>query len=481
MNSLTEKTSTFTFYALALLTIASITAGVVFKAYYLFLIPPAIVFLHVAAIDFSKIFYLMIFLIPFTTEFSLPGGFGMDLPAEPLVIFLMVVLLLYLVGNRIESDFLKHPIIQVLFLHLAWIFITLFFSEEVFISIKWLLSKIWFIATFVFITAIIIKKQRDFKTYFWCLLLPSVISIITVFIRHAMLGFDFELINRASSIFFRNHVNYAAFVSLIIPFIWLAGTWYKKNTLPKYFINFSKLVFLVATYFAYARGAWLGLIAAIGFYYLLKYRLLKFATAAIVVLFFLFGTHLATDKQYISYAPDFEKAIYHGNILDHLKATLKNQDISTAERFYRWVGGVRMSTEHPVTGFGPGSFYHYYQRYTVTAFQTYVSDNPEKSGVHNYFLMTLIEQGFPGFFIFVLFTFVIFYEGTKIYHRTTDKGEKLYVAAILCSLVIIYVQLMLSDLIEAFQIGSFFFINIALLVNQAVALKKQEHPSVSPN
>ncbi|GIV34962.1 MAG: hypothetical protein KatS3mg031_2497 [Chitinophagales bacterium] len=456
------------FLGLSLTTLCMLVGGIVLQQYLLFLIPPFLILLALTVADFSKIYYLMLLMIPFTTEFSIPGAFTIELPAEPLAVLLTGVLLMYLLTNRFERDFFRDPVIQVLLIHMIWIGITVIFSEKKLISLKWLLSKGWFVGTFVFVTALIVRSQRDFRTLFWALLPPTVVAIIVIIARHALTAFDFEEINWACSVFFRNHVNYAAFISTLMPFIWLAATWYKKQTLPAYFIAFSKALFLVATYFAYARGAWLGLITAVAFYVLLKYRLVKYAVAGVVILFSAFAVHLSTEKQYITYAPDYEKAIYHGNILDHLKATLKNQDISTAERFYRWVAGVRMSTEHPVTGFGPGSFYYYYQRYAVTAFETYVSDNPEKSGVHNYLLMTLIEQGFPGLIIFILFTFLIFYEGIRLYHRTPDKGSRYYVAAILCSLVVFYVQLMLSDLVEAFQLGALFFINIALLVNYAL-------------
>lgn len=124
-----------------------------------------------------------------------------------------------------------------------------------------------------------------------------------------------------------------------------------------------------------------------------------------------------------------------------------------------------MAGEHPITGFGPGSFYHYYQPYTVSEFTTYVSDNPEKSGTHNYFLMTTVEQGLVGLFFFLLLTFGIFYFGVRIYHQAQNQDDKNLIAAVLCSLIVIYVQLLLSDLVEEIKIGGFFFINIALLVN----------------
>jgi O-antigen ligase len=38
----------------------------------------------------------------------------------------------------------------------------------------------------------------------------------------------------------------------------------------------------------------------------------------------------------------------------------------------------------------------------VKSFRTYVSDNPEKSTTHNYFLLQLAEQGIPGFLLFAI-------------------------------------------------------------------------------
>lgn len=467
--SLSEKTGSVLFYGFSLLTVASIFLGIAIDETVTYVIPLAFLFVWFVLFDFKKIYFLLIVLIPLTREFSL-GALSLDIPGEPVLIILMVVFFFYLLKKReYDSAFIKHPIIQLLFLHLLWIFVTVFFSYKVLFSAKFFLAKIWYVVSYVFLTGLFVRKLRDFKILFWCVLIPAAFSIIAVLLRHSASGFSFEEINSSSEIFYRNHVNYAAFVSLLMPFIWLAATWYKSGTLPKHFINFSKLLFLAAIYFAFARGAWIALFAAVGFYYLLKWRLIKFAVPPAVVLIFYMGWTLVTNNSYLNYAPEFGKAIYHGNIIDHMKATVRNQDLSTAERFYRWVAGVRMAGEHPVTGFGPGSFYHYYQPYTVSEFTTYVSDNPEKSGTHNYFLMTTVEQGLVGLFFFLLLTFGIFYFGVRAYHQVQNQDDKNIIAAVLCSLVVIYVQLLLSDLVEEIKIGGFFFINIALLINWSVA------------
>ncbi len=472
--SLSEKAGNSLFYLFSLITAASVFLSIALEETYPCLIPLSFLFICIVLFDFKKVYFLLIALIPLTREFSLSGTLALDIPGEPLLILLMFTFLIYILKERkYDLAFLNNPIIQLLIIHLLWIFVTIFFSYKVLFSVKFFLAKIWYVATYVFLTGLFVKKLRDFRILFWSVLIPTVFTIVMILLKHSQSGFSFEEINTSSELFYRNHVNYAAFISLLMPFIWLASTWYKGGTLPKHFLNFCKLLFLVGIYFAFARGAWIALFAAVTFYFGLKYRLLKFMTVIGLALFIFIAHHLVTDNNYLSYAPEFRKTIYHGNIIDHIKATVRNQDLSTAERFYRWVAGARMCDENPITGFGPGSFYYFYQQYAVTSFTTWVSDNPEKSGTHNYFLLVAIEQGLVGLFFFLLLTFAIFYYGVKAYHRAQNKDDKNLIAAALCSMVIIYVQLMLSDLVEEIKIGGFFFINIALLVNWSIFAKKK--------
>jgi O-antigen ligase len=85
---------------------------------------------------------------------------------------------------------------------------------------------------------------------------------------------------------------------------------------------------------------------------------------------------------------------------------------------------------------------------------TYVSDNPEQSTVHNYFLLVLDEQGVPGLLIFFALSFVLFQQGQRIYHETKDKDEKNWIMAVLLCLIGIYITTFLSDLIETIKAGT---------------------------
>ena len=123
-----------------------------------------------------------------------------------------------------------------------------------------------------------------------------------------------------------------------------------------------------------------------------------------------------------------------------------------------------MSAEHPIVGFGPGNFYRFYKGYALESFRTYVSDNPEKSGIHNYYLMTVVEQGWPGLFFFVVLFCAGLITAENAYHRTKNKSEKLAIIIFSTSLVINLSFQLMNDIIETDKAGPWFFLCLAGIV-----------------
>jgi O-antigen ligase len=128
-----------------------------------------------------------------------------------------------------------------------------------------------------------------------------------------------------------------------------------------------------------------------------------------------------------------------------------------------------MVEDKPVTGFGPGTFYFFYKNYTVSSFKTYVSDNPERSGIHNYFLMTTVEQGLPGLVIFFLLVATVLLTGEHLYHRIADPDERRMLLAAVLSFALINLLMLMNDLVETDKIGAFFFMNMAMIIQCGIA------------
>jgi O-antigen ligase len=337
-----------------------------------------------------------------------------------------------------------------------------------------MLAKTWYISVFYFLAAHIIKNPKQFRTAFWCLFIPTLFAVVYTLNNHYRYNFAFSEVNKTMFPYFRNHVNYAVFLALLLPFLFYAQTWYQKHTWQKILIRLGIILVLLGIYFSYTRSSWLSVLAAGVCYLLIKRNLLRQFVSFALVATIVFVTYMLHNNNYLAYAPDFKKTIYHANFEAHMESTISLEDVSSAERVYRWIAATQMIADKPVSGFGPAQFYDNYKEYTVNKFLTYISDNEEQSTVHNYFLQVTVEQGFVGLTLWITLLLSVLFYGQAAYNKTKNKEYKRLILALLLSIITIIVNIMLSDLIEADKIGTLFFFNIAMLVNMHLATKKED-------
>lgn len=454
-------------YLFAIVTLASIFASIRYQIQVISFIPFGVLVAYLCVVDFPKVFYLLLLSLPFSMELYLPGGLATDLPSEPLVLILMTVGVLYFFKNlsSIRYAFPAHPLTLLLGLHFFWTFICAITAADPFVSTKFLLAKFWYIAVYFFMAGLLLKDKDSFRKMIWCVSVPLAITIIYVLIQHAGDGFSFDRANAAVVPFYRNHVNYAATLSLFAPFIWYLKSYYSRFSFKWTVLWGILILVLLGITFAYTRAAYLALFAAIGAYWIIRFRLIKMVLVAALLGSILLTYNLLNNNRYIDYAPDFEKTISHKQFDNLVAATTKGEDVSLMERFYRWIAGVYMIKDRMIFGFGPGNFHGFYKEYTVRQFETYVSDNPEKSGIHSYYLMLGVEQGIPGIVFFVLILFYFLYRIEIVYHREKDPFIANIIMATFMCIVVIALLLIINDLIETDKVGSFFFISLAILIN----------------
>lgn len=422
------------------------------------------------------LFYLLLFSIPWSIEYLLPSGLGTDLPDEPLMwltAFSAIVLFIYQ-RNSISRKI--HPLLFLLLLHVLWIVITVIDSTHFILSAKYFLAKTWYLGAFILMPLLLWQNQKVFKRSVIVLLTSMLLATAVGLIRHSFTGFSFSTINAALFPFFRNHVNYSALLICIIPlqvFCWKQAKAAKLRRL----ILLSFFITVPALYFSFARGAWLALFPGGIAYLLLKkqWLLRGFILSALTGLLVLLW--LKEDDRYLEFAHNYQKTIFHQNFNEHLTATYQLKDLSTAERFYRWIAGVRMIEDSWQTGFGPTTFYQHYKSYTVPAFKTWVSKNEEQSTVHNYFLLLLVEQGVIGLLLFLSLIGLSFWYAQRIYDQTNEVFWRRVVAAIAVILAMLCTVNFLSDLIETDKVGSVFYLCIAALIIADRKTKQQLLPS----
>jgi O-antigen ligase len=445
----------------------SILLGIATELYFLAGLPAFFLLIYLTIVDFRKVFFLLIASIPLSTEIVLPNGFGTDLPSEPLIVGLMLVFLIYLAqpGKRLDIRFLLHPITLLLVAHVGWIYLTTFTSSLWVVSLKFALAKTWYVVVFYFMAGWLLTTEKDIRQLFWAFFYPLLFTVLVVFVRHGLDGFTFQSIHKVLHPFYRNHVNYAVSLALFAPLMWLALSWMAPHTRKRKIMLGIAAFMLLAVYLSFTRAAYVALLVAVGGYFVVRWRLTRLAIASALLATVITFGFFAYRNAYLLYAPNYDRTIAHQSFDNLIEATYKMEDISTMERLYRWIAGVYMSREYPVVGFGPGNFLNFYKSYTVNSFQTYVSNNPEQSGIHCYYLMTLVDQGIIGLLLFLALSFYTLIRGEQIYHSISDPPRKRIVMMALLCLIVIHTFLIINDLIEVDKVGSFFFIYTALLVN----------------
>jgi len=446
------------------LLLAVVILGILTESVIIWSIPIVLLTSFFVIKDVKWLYYVFFLVLPFTIEYYLPAGTGIDLPGELLLLLLTGLTILYFAANFASLDLsgLKNPISIIIYIHLSWILFTAIFSSFPNISIKYFAAKFWYIIPMYFLTVLVVNI-RDLKIILRNLLLVTGIMVIYAIIRHSTTAFDFSTINQALQPFFRNHVNYASLLTISFPYLFLMAYWYKGRT-AGIIIYIGIALFLAGIFLSFTRAAYVAVFAMLGFYFIIKLKILKpvlvLAVFGVVVVF----SFLLKQDNYLNYSPDFEKTITYDDFDDIVNATYKGTDLSTVERGYRWVAGYQMIKDKPVMGFGPGTFYFNYKPYTLKSFETYVSDNPEKSGIHSYFLMTFVEQGVIGFLIFLALVFYSLIYGENLYHRLEDEELKHILMAVMLSFLGIYLILLINDMIESIKVGTIFYFNLAVLV-----------------
>ncbi len=420
-----------------------------------------------ALVEWRWVYYALFAVLPFSQEISLFGGLSMDVPSEPLMLMLTacVGLALLLRQGRLPRREWAHPLVIILALMLAWTAVDATFSVDHTKSLKYLLAKVWYLVPFVLGTLLVVRRPAEAWRFAAVYTASACLSVGYVASRHATHGFSFGGINGALHPFFRNHVIYATILALLLPFCWFALQAARSGGARlAWRVALGVLLFGLLT--SYTRASIVSVPLAALYFLVLRFRLTQLLLVAVAVGTTLLVSHFVVDDRYMKFAPDYEHTVFNGqNFERHLEATYKLRDVSGMERVYRWVAAAHMISKKPLTGSGAATFYPEYKRYSVKSFRTYVSENPEKSTTHNYFLLQLAEQGIPGFVLFISLIAGTLLVAENLYHRAQARPEvRRVVLAATLSFVVIVFHLTLNELVEVDKIGPVFFICLALLV-----------------
>lgn len=448
----------------------SIAGYAFFANYYFLLLPLALLFMVTMALNWKLAYWILLFSIPGSVQLEfMNDALSTSLPDEPIM---WMFFLLFLVMWARKPDLMprwwwSNPVVILIILQYVWMLVTVIFSKEVLLSVKFTAAKSWYLVTFFVLPVLIFKEKKDFKKAFILVLIPTIVTICIIMVRHAALGFHFRKVEKAIHPVYINHVDYSTVLSMIFPLAVVALVLSRgKSWLMRFTLLGVALFFLPAIYLTFARAAMVAVVFAIIVAIAMRMKLANLIMPVFYGMMALMLFFMINNNQFLNYRPNYQKTFMRNKWEDHIMATIRGQDMSSMERLYRWIAGVRMSKDELITGYGPNAFYYYYKPYAVSSFKTYVSRNEEHSTTHNYYLYMLVEQGWPAMIIYAIFVSVYFAHAQKIYHRFKgrDRFYKYTTLGLAMLFAACFINNFFSELLESHKIGSLFYLTVALTV-----------------
>ncbi|MCB0737797.1 MAG: hypothetical protein KDC92_09815, partial [Bacteroidetes bacterium] len=163
--------------------------------------------------------FFLVFVTPFSLQVdNVINGSSINLPNEPYIIFLQVLLIFkFLIERRINWRVLSHPITIIIIAQLVWMLVASSTSSIPMVSFKYLLSRFWYVVVFFFFGIEIFRKRENLEKYIWYACVSLSLLIIYTLVRHSQEHFSHAYSYYAALPFFKDHNIYAVIVAFFIP------------------------------------------------------------------------------------------------------------------------------------------------------------------------------------------------------------------------------------------------------------------------
>ena len=279
--------------------------------------------------------------------------------------------------------------------------------------------------------------------------------------------------------FFNDHTAYGAILSLFIP-IFIGFSFTKSHSKISRFFSFVVLIILVAALvLSFSRAAWVSLAAALIIYLVIVFKIkIKWIVASLTFLicvFFLFQNEiwdrLEKNKQGSS-----------ANFVEHFQSISNvTTDDSNLERINRWQSAFRMFYDHPVFGFGPGTYQFEYAPYQHSNEKTRISTNAgDKGNAHSEYIGPLAESGVLGFLIVIALLVFTMFTGLRVYKNADSKEIKMLSLSITLGLITYFFHGTMNDFLDTDKASVPFWGFIAALVSMDLYYKKKDPQQIAP-
>lgn len=427
----------------------------------------------------SWYYYALIACVPLSMEAELFGGARLNFPAEGMLTLVVPVLLLFAKEYRQSFlEALRNPLGVILLIDLFLLLLFSLFSQEIDVSLKRVLVRSLFFTGFFGL--IFLFRDPAKLIYPWIAYAIGLLPVMYFTTRnHIHHDFDPRAVFNISAPYYNDHTVYGACLAFIIPLLFLVLIRRKLFSLSPFmtWLLWITFIWIIGSeIFALSRAALMSIGVAVIFAVMLRFGL-KFRG-------FVLGLSLATVVVW-----SFSNAIYEriqeneavsndGELVNHFSSVTNiKSDASNLERVNRWICAYRMFEDKPFTGYGPGTYQFYYNRFQSLENKTYISTNSgDRGNAHSEYLTYLSETGIVGFLWFLLLVFYSMYLGMKNHIALTDPLLKTLNLGVLMGLVTFYFHGLFNSFIDQSKMAFLVFTALATLVWIQQRLKNPATP-----
>jgi putative inorganic carbon (hco3(-)) transporter len=445
--------------------------------YGLLLVPALFIVFYYGCFSIKKLFLFTIFTVPLSVplENIFPDlGFNLQLPTEILLIFFLFIFIFKLVsGPNFDSRIFKHPVSIAIYFYLSWMFITCITSSMPLVSFKFLISHIWFFASFYFLAAHFFKNKKFIRQYIWAYIISFIFIMIWAICRMYSKGYlDQYIAQRSALPFYKDHTSYGAIIAMILPFT-VGFTFYKKYSFNfRLFCFFLSILTILALILSYTRAAWISTGIAFLAFLIFRFRIKLIYVAAVGILIF---TAYYSHRTAIKLSMEQNHQDSSKELTKHLQSIYNiKSDASNMERINRWNSAFRMFNEKPVFGWGPGTYMFKYAPFQVYKDKTVISTNRGDWGnAHSEFIGPLAESGLLGTIFFAILIITILFTAFRRYSTLKNKNTSLILLCATLSLISYIVHGFLNNFLDTDKATALFWGFTAIIVAIDIYHSKQ--------
>jgi O-antigen ligase len=446
--------------------IALMCLGIYLEQFLVMLIPAALLVVWAAIyhLDHLILFVTLCTPLSINLEELEIAQVGMYLPTEPLLFGILILFLFKLLsGKSIDKRIFFHPISYILYAYLAWMTLTCVTSEFPLVSIKYLATRLWFIASFYFLATHMFQDLRKMRSFLLLYLFTLCIVIIYTISRHAQYGFDKDSAHWVMEPLFKDHTSYGAVLAMYFPII--IGLWLQRgmNVLLRVMLSIGFFILTAGIILSYTRAAWISIIGAAA---ILAVMLLRVQLKHLLLATALVGSVLLIGWDDIVMSLEQNKQESSDKLDEHVSSISNvSSDASNLERLNRWNCAIEMFKERPIVGWGPGTYQFVYAPFQRSKDRTIISTNQGTGGnAHSEYLGPMSEQGLPGTLLVLALLYGISHLAFRLFYAMESRNLKTLVAAAYLGLMTYFIHGVLNNYLDTDKASVPFWGFIAILV-----------------